>query len=106
MIDPGNLNTRLTIEAPVEVPDGQGGLTRGYATFAKAWAQVTQLAGRHDAAADADGAAIAARIVIRSNFVLTRQHRLLDGERVYRIVAMRDRDGGRFIEIDAELRVE
>ena len=101
MIDPGNLNTRLTIEAPVEMPDGQGGVMRSYATFAKAWAQVTHLAGRHDAAADADGAAIAARIVMRSNFVLTRQHRLLDGERVYRIVAMRDRDGGRFIEIDA-----
>lgn len=106
MIDPGNLNTRLTIEAPVEMPDGQGGVTRSYATFAKAWAQVTQLAGRHDPATDADGAAIAARIVMRSNFVLTRQHRLLDGAQVYRIVAMRDRDGGRFIEIDAELRVE
>jgi hypothetical protein len=52
MIDPGALKTRLTIEAPVESDDGQGGLVRGYATFAKAWAQVTQLSARHDIATD------------------------------------------------------
>jgi len=38
--------------------------------------------------------------------VLTLQHRLLDGARIYRILAIRERDNGRFIEIDAELRVE
>ena len=106
MIDPGALNTRLTIEAPVESDDGQGGVVRGYADAVGAWAQVTHLAARHDLSADADGAGLRARIVMRSGVVLTLQHRLVDGARVYRITGIRDRDGGRFIEIDAELRVE
>lgn len=106
MIDPGALKTRLTIEAPVEMADGQGGVVRSYATFAKAWAQLTPLAARHDVAADADGAAVRTRIVMRNQFVLTLQHRLADGPRVYRIITIRERDDRRFIEIDAELRVE
>jgi hypothetical protein len=38
--------------------------------------------------------------------VLTLQHRLVDGARVYRILSFQERDNGRFIEIEAELRVE
>jgi head-tail adaptor len=106
MIGIGALNTRLAIEAPVEVADGQGGVTRAYATFTKVWAQVTHLAARHDVSAGADGAALRARIVLRPGVVLTLQHRFVDGARIYSIIAIRDRDGGRFIEIDAELRVE
>lgn len=106
MIDPGALRTRLTIEAPVETDDGQGGVTRDYATFAKVWAQVTPLGARHDASADADGATARYRIVVRCGYVLTLQHRLVDGARVYRILSFQERDNGRFIEIDAELRVE
>ena len=105
MIDPGMLKTRLVIEAPVETSDGQGGVTRGYAFFAKAWAQLMPLGGRHEVTADADGASVRYRIVMRSHFVLTLQHRLVEGSRIYRIVAIRDRDDRRFIEIDAELRV-
>jgi head-tail adaptor len=106
MIDPGALKTRLTIEAPVETSDGQGGVARSYATFARAWAQLTPLAARHDVAADADGAAVRTRIVMRNQFVLTLQHRMVDGPRVYRIITLRERNDRRFIEIDAELRVE
>lgn len=106
MIDPGALKTRLTIEAPVEADDGQGGVTRDYATFAKVWAQVTPTGARRDIAADADGAAVRYRIVVRCGYVLTLQHRLVDGPRVYRILSFQERDSGRFIEIEAELRVE
>lgn len=106
MIDPGALKTRLTIEAPVEVADGQGGVARGYATFAKVWAQVTALGARHDVTADADGAAVRYRIVVRCGYVLTLQHRLVDGARVYRILSFHERDNGRLMEIEAELRVE
>ena len=31
MTRPGDLNRRLVLEAPVETPDGTGGVTRGYA---------------------------------------------------------------------------
>jgi len=106
MIDPGALNTRLTIEAPVESDDGQGGVTRSYATFARVWARVAPGPARHGVEADAEGAAVRYRITLRNIFVLTLQHRLRDGARIYRILSLQDRDGGRLVEIDAELRVE
>jgi head-tail adaptor len=106
MIDPGALKTRLTIEAPVETDDGQGGVARDYAPFAKVWGQVAPLAARHDVAADTDGAAVRNRIIVRCGYVLTLQHRLVDGAHVYRILSFQERDNGRFIEIEAELRVE
>ena len=106
MIDAGALRTRLVIEAPVESDDGLGGVTRGYATLAKVWAQVVPLGARHDVAADADGAGVRYRIVIRCGDVLTLQHRLVDGARIYRILSFHERDNGRFVEIEAELRVE
>ncbi|MDB5632966.1 MAG: hypothetical protein JWR49_1821 [Tardiphaga sp.] len=77
MIDPGRLKTRFTIQVPIEEDDGQGGVLRSYSTQATVWAAV-----------------------------LTLQHRLVDGARVYRIVSLRDIDDRRFTEIDAELRVE
>lgn len=105
MIDPGQLKTRLVIQQPVETPDDQGGVTRTWTTFATVWAQVTPLAARRDVQADRDGATQAYRIVLRSHLSLTLQYRFSDGARVYRIVAIRERDDRRFIEIDADVRV-
>jgi head-tail adaptor len=109
MIDPGRLKTRLEIQAPVETDDGQGGVTRSFATLTTAWAEVTAVSSRGNGAdvqADAEGATVKYRIVLRSNFVLTLQHRLVDGARVYRIAAIRDAGDRRFVALDAELRVE
>ena len=105
MIDPGRLKTRLTVQAPVETDDGQGGVSRDYATQDVVWAAVVPLAAAEKVAADADGAALRVRIVLRRGTALTLRHRLVDGERVYRVVAFRDLDQGRFVEIDAELRL-
>jgi head-tail adaptor len=109
MIDPGRLKTRLQVQAPVETDDGQGGVVRSYATLTTAWAQVTPFSARGGGAgveADAEGAVARYRILLRSNFVLTLQHRLADGARIYRISGIRDADDRRFIAVDAELRVE
>src|ERR1700754_108977 len=107
MIDPGRLKTRLQIQAPVETDDGQGGVARSYTTLATAWAQVTPFSARGngvDVQADAEGATVKVRILLRSNFVLTLQHRLVGGARISRIAAIRDADDRRFIAVDAELR--
>jgi head-tail adaptor len=109
MTDPGRLKTRLAIEAPLEADDGQGGVTRSFTTVATVWAAVTPVAARAtgDAVeADAHGATARYRIVLRSNFALTLQHRLVDGARIYRIASIRDLDDRRFIAVDAEVRVE
>ncbi len=105
MIDPGQLKTRLVLQQPVETPDDQGGVVRNWTTFATVWAQVTPLAARASVEADSDGATQNYRIVMRGNFSLTLVHRLVDGARIYAIDSIRERDGRRFIEIDAHLRI-
>ncbi|HWW50036.1 MAG TPA: head-tail adaptor protein [Xanthobacteraceae bacterium] len=104
MIDPGRLNTRLAIQAPQNVPDGQGGVVRGYVTEKTVWALVTPLGSREAVAGDVGGATHRCRIVIRDNVAITLQHRLIERHRILRIVAIGDsRDRG-FLEIEAEWR--
>jgi SPP1 family predicted phage head-tail adaptor len=106
MIDPGRLKTRLQLQAPVDDDDGQGGVARSYTTIATVWAAVLPVGAQQNVSADAVGAALRVRIVLRSNFELTLQHRLVDGARIYRIVSLRDLDDRRFVEVTAELWVE
>jgi SPP1 family predicted phage head-tail adaptor len=107
MTAPGELRHRLVLEAPVETPDGAGGVTRSYAGEATVWAKVTPIGARGEVVADDTGATVTHRIVIRARSDLTTRHRLRDGTRVLRIVAFRDQDGsGRFIEISAQERVD
>jgi SPP1 family predicted phage head-tail adaptor len=105
VIDPGRLKTRLLIQAPVETDDGQGGVARTFVTQATVWAAVLPAAAHRDVAADADGADVRLRIIVRARPALTLQHRLLDGGKVYRIVTLRAVDDGRFVEIEAAWRI-
>ena len=65
MTAPGELRHRLVLEAPVETPDGAGGVTRSYAALATLWAKMTPVAARGDVVADDLAAAVTHRIVIR-----------------------------------------
>jgi SPP1 family predicted phage head-tail adaptor len=102
--DIGALKRRLVLETPAETADGAGGVTRVYANEATLWAQVTPISARGDIAADSLGAVLRHRIVIRARDRVTTRHRLRDGARVYRIVAVRENADRRFLEIDAEER--
>ncbi|HJS60688.1 MAG TPA: phage head closure protein [Pseudolabrys sp.] len=102
--DIGALNRRLVLEAPAETGDGAGGVVRTYETLTTLWAQVTPVSARSDIAADNLGAALLHRIVIRTRDGISTRHRLREGARVYRIVALRESAGRRFLEIDAEER--
>ena len=106
MIDPGQLRTRLVLQQPIETPDDQGGVTRVWSSYGNAWAKVVPLAAQPGVDADANGATQNYRITMRANFSLTLQHRLVEGAKVYSIAAIRDSGERRFIEIDAQLRVE
>jgi SPP1 family predicted phage head-tail adaptor len=105
MIDPGQLNRRLTLEAPVDIDDGAGGVIRSFAAVATLWAQVEPVSARGEVAADALGASVTHRIALRYSSDITLRHRLRDGARIYRIVAMRERHR-RFLDIDAEERTD
>ena len=105
MTDPGELNRRLTLEAPAESADGSGGVTRSYDAVATLWASVEPQSARGNVAADALGANITHRIRIRTRADITLRHRFRDGEAIFRIVAIRERDK-RFLDIDAEQRAD
>jgi len=102
-IDPGALNRRLTLEAPVEADDGAGGVVRDYETVATVWASVEPVAARHDVVAAQIGATVTHRIVVRHRGDVTTRHQVRDGSRVFSIVTIRDRDR-RWLEINAEER--
>jgi len=105
MKNAGRMKTRLVIEAPVESDDGQGGVARGYAPVAAVWAAVMPDRVHHGVDADADGAVVQLRIVLRSGLALSLRHRLVDGSRIYRITALSESADRRFTEIHAEYRI-
>jgi len=105
MSAPGRLRHRLVLQAPVEADDGAGGVVRSYADLATIWAAIEPLAFAEQVAAEALGARLTHRIVVRSGFDLTTRHRFKLGARIFRIAAIRDPDeSGRFREISAEER--
>jgi SPP1 family predicted phage head-tail adaptor len=107
MTDPGRLNRRLTLEAPVETADGAGGVARSYAAIATLWGQVTPVGARGDVEGERLGASVTHRIAIRYSPDITTRHRFRDGARIFRIVALNDRDGRkRFLDIAAQERID
>ena len=98
LFDIGALDRRLVLQAPNEVEDGAGGVTRSYDAVATLWGSVTPLTGRAGVAADSRGAVLRVRIVMRFRDGVTTRHRIVDGAHVYTIVAVREITGRRFLE--------
>ncbi len=106
MISAGELKHRLVLEAPVETPDGAGGVSRGYAPVATVWAALAATGDRADTSAAALGAIVTHRIVIRAGPEVTTRHRFRLGARSFRIVAVRSDTEGEFLTIHAEERTD
>jgi len=107
MTDPGRLNHRLVLEAPAETPDGAGGVARSYTSIASIWAEVTPLSAHGEVVAAGSGATRGYRILVRAGPDITTRHRLRDGVRIFRVVAVREADASRrFLAIEAEERVD
>jgi SPP1 family predicted phage head-tail adaptor len=106
MIDPGRLKTRLVLEAPVETPDGQGGVVRGYEIAATVWASLMPVRSSTGVVAGAEGAQITHRIVLRATVPLSLRYRFRLGERVFTIAGIRDGAERRYHEIDAVERID
>jgi SPP1 family predicted phage head-tail adaptor len=91
----------------VESADGAGGVVRSFDEVATLWASVTPLSAARQIEAERLGARVTHRLRLRFSHDITTRHRFRDGERIYRIVALRDRDGGkRFLEIEAEEQID
>lgn len=106
MTAPGELNRRLVLQAPVETADGAGGVVRSYPSTMTLWASVEPVSARNAVVADAPGATVTHRIVIRRRAAVTTRHRFVEGTTVYRIVTLRDDATRRFLVIGAEERTD
>ena len=106
VINPGDLNRRLTLDAPVDADDGEGGVATSYQSVAMVWAQVVSLTARADVIAGSLGASLRYAIVIRYRDDITTRHRFQDGDRIYRVLAVQPAADRRFLQIAAEEREE
>ena len=85
--------------------DGSGGVIRSFSAVMTLWAAVEPVSARASVSADALGVTITHCIRIRAGADVTPHHQFRDGDTVFRIVAIRDRDR-RFLDIDAEQRID
>ena len=103
-----NLNRRLTLEAPQDVPDGAGGFDRIWMPMGEHWAEVTFASGRETSNGPTAVAQNALRIVVRASPVGTAarplpSQRFREGTRVYRIETVAEADqAGRFLMCRAQ----
>lgn len=104
MTDAGRLRERLALEAPTETADGAGGVVRGYEVEATVWAEVTLVSARGGVVAAASGFSVTHHIHMRARDGITTQHRLRKGERIFRIITMREDAAAGFLLIEVEER--
>lgn len=101
-VDFGRLRHRLRIEAPVETPDGAGGVTRAYQTVDTVWASVDPLHAGPVAEAGIAGQAVTWRITVRRRADLSSLHRLQAGARTFLVRSFHDTADLAFTLISAE----
>jgi SPP1 family predicted phage head-tail adaptor len=106
MMAAGELNRRLVLEQPVETPDGAGGVVRGFAAVTTLWGKLDPVSARRAVEADAPGATVTHRIIIRARADITTRHRFREGTTVYRIASLREDSTRRFLVIGAEQRAD
>jgi SPP1 family predicted phage head-tail adaptor len=95
----GRLRHRLTLEAPVEMADGAGGVARTWSALGQVWAAIEPVGANEAVVADKRIGALTHRVTLRHRSDLTLNHRFRLGMRVFFIRALRDPDEqGRFLE--------
>lgn len=95
----GAFRHRLTLEAPDEIEDGAGGVTRSWQAIAQVWASIEPLSLGERLAAEKRVGLLSHRILLRHRTDITLSHRFLLGMRVFVIRAVRDpEERGRVIE--------
>jgi head-tail adaptor len=98
-----HLTHALVLEAPEQLPDGAGGYTEGWLPQGTLWAEITARTGRETRQAGAPVSRTGFRIVVRgapfgSPDRPRPQQRLRDGQRVFNITAVAERDPeGRYL---------
>lgn len=105
-MNPGDLNRRLVLQEPLETADGAGGVARSFAPVMTLWASVEPVSAKNSVIADAPGATVTHRIIVRRRAAVTTRCRFVEGATVYRIVTLREDGTRRFLVIGAEVRAD
>ncbi|MEI8144255.1 MAG: phage head closure protein [Alphaproteobacteria bacterium] len=100
---PGDMRHRLVVEAPVEMPDGAGGVTRSYQAIATVWAEIEAVDGAERRLEDRLVQRNTFRITLRALAGLTAAHRFRKGDRIFDIHAIKELPpAGRYLQCEAE----
>jgi head-tail adaptor len=94
-----HLTRKLVLEGQVNVPDGAGGFTESWGVLGTLWAEVLAGTGRDVPGEEVTLSSIPYRIIVRGapQGAPSRpkvEQRLRDGARLFRIVAVTERDAG------------
>lgn len=98
-----HLTRKLVLEGQVNAPDGAGGFTQGWAVRGTLWAEVVAGTGRDVPGEEITLASVGYRITVRgaAQGAASRprpDQRLRDGARLFRILAVTERDAtGQFL---------
>lgn len=76
-LTPGKLRHRIELQQPVETPDGAGGVTVSWQTYARPVAQIVPLTGNERLAADRLENPLRKRIFLRFRADVQERHRVL-----------------------------
>lgn len=97
------LNRRITLQNPVETPDGNGGFTTSWVDVATIWAEVKAVGGREVFAQGQIQARQPCYFRVRYREDVTAAMRISYGGKLFNIRALRDVDGlKRLLEILGE----
>lgn len=103
MSDAGFLRHRLVIEAPVETPDGAGGVTRAHVDVATVWGRVLPQRPTERVDEDRLGGILTHKVVIRFRADVLPGWSVRKGERRLRILSLRETGfDERFLELSCE----
>ena len=91
-LDAGRLTTRLDLEAPVELPDGQGGATLGHAAESSHWARIEPVSAERAELGHSERQSVTHRIWIRHAAGVVAGKRFRRGARIFEILTVHDPD--------------
>ena len=99
----GALRARLTLEAPTDVMDDNGGFTRTFSTLATVWGEITPTRGWSSFDANQSEEVLTHRIRIRWCSDVSARNRLRLGARIFTIRKVLDEgENRRFLRLDCE----
>jgi SPP1 family predicted phage head-tail adaptor len=96
----GDLNKRITIQAPTKVSDGMGGFVNSYSDAATVWGAIWPTSAQDTIQANATVMVVTHRIRIRYRSVLNTSWRVSWGGRYFTIVSIIDPNTGhKFLDL-------